>query len=400
MNNSVEKIKNAIAELKLGKMIVLTDPKNREDEGDFVYPAQNINVEMINFMRVNGSGIICLALTETICQQLNLPLLVSDQENSNHFGTRFTMSIESKIGVTSGVSAQDRVTTILAAVNDKAVPADLLRPGHVFPLLAHKEGVLGRKGHTEGATDLMKIAGFKPAAVISEAMNADGTVMRGEALEKFVSQHNLCCISIDDIMTYRWVSENFIADSVNTTLPVVDIGTFALTAFKEKITGNDYLALSAKIPEDKPCLVRLHSSCATGDIFGSLRCDCGKQLKHALQKIQQEGGILIYLPQEGRGIGLFNKIKTYVLQDQGYDTVEANCQLGFEHDLRDYGFAAQILKYFNLKQVKLLTNNPKKIEGLKKYGIEYIEQESTPVFSNPHNQRYLSAKKDKLNHLL
>jgi 3,4-dihydroxy 2-butanone 4-phosphate synthase / GTP cyclohydrolase II len=395
------RIEAALESLRQGRMIILTDSPDREDEGDMIFPAEKITTEAMNFMIQHGSGIVCLSLTAERLKQLDLPLMLAKESNTSSRGTPFTISIEAKTGVTTGVSAHDRAKTILAAVADNAKSDDLARPGHVFPLLAHDDGVLGRAGHTEGAVDLMRLAGLKPAGVLCEVMNRDGTMARGEKLKTFANLHSIKIISIEDIIQYRLHHGTLIEEVATANLPLAGYEGFKILAFKEKFTHKEHVALikTNQNPE-APTLVRIHSSCLTGDLFGSLRCDCHQQLHYALEKINQEGGVLIYLNQEGRGIGLFNKIKSYALQEQGFDTVEANEALGFAADLRTYDIAVHILKYLNISQVKLLTNNPQKILDLDKNGFFEIMREIVPAFHNEHNQQYLTVKRNKLNNFI
>ena len=397
MHNNV---KIAIDELRKGKMIILTDHPSREDEGDFVFPAEIITPDIINFMIRNGSGIICLSLTAGQLKKLNLSYMVSPHENTSHRGTPFTVSIEAREGVTTGVSAKDRVTTILTATKKDATSEDIVKPGHIFPLHAHESGVLVRQGHTEGAVDIVRLARFSPAAVLCEMMNPDGTMAKGKKLRQFAKQHNIKILSIEDIITYRLCQENLILDEIETKLPTEKYGTFALSVIKEKFNGHEHIILTNNNILKNPPLIRIHSACITGDLFGSKRCDCNMQLHYSLQKIGEEGGSLIYLNQEGRGIGLFNKIKAYSLQENGLDTVEANHHLGLPVDSREYYLAANILRNKNIHHIRLLTNNPHKITNLKKYGISHVQREEIPIFCNEHNKNYLKVKKEKLHHVI
>lgn len=400
MLQQIKRVEQAIADFKNGKMIILMDDAERENEGDLIIPAELVTSEMMNFMIRNGSGIVCLSLTSEKLRELELPLMVSEHENSSCRGTPFTVSIDAKDNITTGVSAADRVQTILTVMQANVRSSDLVKPGHIFPLQAKDGGVMERQGHTEGAVDLARIAGYQPAAVLCEIMNPDGTMARDEQIEEFAKQHALSILSIDDIITYRLYHENFIADQTSTTLPLEQYGTFNMTVIKEKYTDKEHVVLSKpNLDNNKPVLVRIHSSCMTGDLFASNRCDCHKQLHFALEKISQEGGVLIYLDQEGRGIGLFNKIKAYALQEQGFDTVEANKELGLPADARHYAIAANILKNMQIQHVKLMTNNLHKIADLKKYGISHVEQEIMPDFANKFNQQYLLAKKTKLHQI-
>ncbi|RDI42577.1 3,4-dihydroxy-2-butanone-4-phosphate synthase [Aquicella lusitana] len=397
MRPEIKRVEKALAELRQGRMVILTDDASRENEGDLVFPAEMITPEIMNFMIREGSGIVCLPLTSDKLKQLQLPLMVPPNENTSFVSTPFTISIDAK--EVSGVSAADRVKTVQLAISDDAKPEDLARPGHVFPLHAKDGGVLERQGHTEGSIDLMRLAGLKPAAVICELMNTDGTMTRGEQLENFAAQHGLTLLSVNDILAYRLNRENLIEEETATSLPLENYGMFNITVIKEKITGEQHVVLS-KAPRapDEPLLVRVHSSCTTGDLFASQRCDCHQELHFALKKISEEGGMLIYLSQEGRGIGLFNKIKAYALQEQGYDTVEANQKLGLPVDARKYYIAANYLRNRHINRVQLLTNNPHKINDLIAYGVDHVTQVALPAFDNEHNRHYLLTKKQKLNH--
>ncbi len=396
----VEQVELALNDLRQGKMIVLIDHSDRENEGDLIFPADIVTPEIINFMIRHCSGIICLSLTADQLKKLGLNYMVPPHENTSQRGTPFTISIEAKTGVTTGVSAQDRATTILAAIKKDATEQDLVKPGHVFPLHARAGGVLEREGHTEGAVDMVRLAGFSPAAILCEVMNPDGTMAKGNELKAFADQHQLKILSIADLITYRLTHENLISEEITTEIPLEKYGVFKMSVIKEKFNQHEHIVLINDKPSSHPPLVRIHSTCITGDLFGSQRCDCNKQLNYSLQKISEEGGILIYLNQEGRGIGLFNKIKSYSLQEHGFDTVEANKHLGFPADLREYYMAANILRNLNITDIRLLTNNPLKVAGLKKYGIANIQIESMPVFRNEHNSYYLLTKKEKLNHTI
>ncbi len=391
-----EKILQALTDLQQGKIIILTDHPDREDEGDLVCAAEHINTDKMNFMIRHGTGIVCLSLPESHLKKLDLPLMT--QHNTTLHGTPFTLPIDAKVGITTGVSACDRVITIQTAIAENAQPQDLTRPGHVFPLQAAEGGVLARTGHTEGALDLMTLAGLKPAAVICEIMNEDGTMARGKQLKLFAQTHRLNTLSIEELVTYRLRTETLIEEAISASLPLDTYGHFEITVIKEKYTQHEHVILT-KAYQDTP-LVRIHSACMTGDLFHSKRCDCHAQLHHSLQRISEEGGMLIYLNQEGRGIGLFNKIKAYALQETGFDTIEANQQLGLPVDARHYYIAAHVLKNRGVTHVRLLTNNPEKINDLKKYGDFAVEPVSLPSFCNEHNVDYLNVKKNKLNHLM
>lgn len=399
MKSYIQRVEIALQALRNGRMVLLTDDSSRENEADFIFPAECMTHEIMNFMIRQGSGIICLSLTGSHIKKLGLSQMVPPSDNHSRHGTPFTISIEARTGISTGVSAKDRTTTILAAVSDTATESDLVKPGHVFPLHAKEGGCLERAGHTEGALDLVKMAGFKPAAVLCEVMNPDGTMSSGEALHQFAQSHELPLVSIQDLIEYRRLTENLISEEVSTELPTEVHGTFKLISFKEKNKSNEQVALIKETRDlTQPLLVRIHSSCMTGDLFGSLRCDCNQQLHYSLDRIQKEGGILIYLDQEGRGIGIFNKIQAYQLQTQGFDTIEANQKLGLPVDARTYYLAANFLKNRQIRQVRLLTNNPLKKAELEKYGIEKVIQVSMPIFSNPHNLNYLKTKKEKLDH--
>lgn len=401
MPTPIERVERALRDLAIGKMVILMDDANRENEGDLIIAADKITPEVMNFMIRNGSGIVCLSMLPDQLKKLDLPLMVPVEQNTSFRQTPFTLSIDARDNITTGVSATDRTATVLTAVNKNATPEQLVRPGHIFPLQAKEGGVLERQGHTEGAVDLARLAGFMPAAVLCEIMNPDGTMAHGEQIELFAKQHQLTILSIDDIIAYRLRHENMIEEEVSTMLPLDHYGSFKLTAIKDKISGDTHIVLeNPNRSSDTSCLVRIHSSCITGDLFSSNRCDCNKQLHYALERISKEGGILIYLNQEGRGIGLLNKIKAYALQEKGLDTVEANEHLGLPVDARNYFLAANILRQRQLTHIRLLTNNPVKIDDLKKYGIENIERETIPSFHNEHNEHYLKTKMLKLKHVI
>jgi 3,4-dihydroxy 2-butanone 4-phosphate synthase/GTP cyclohydrolase II len=361
--------------------------------------AEKVTPEAINFMAKYGRGLICLSLDHTIVEKLQLPLMVHD--NRSPFKTAFTVSIEARTGVTTGISAADRATTILAAVADDARPDDLVQPGHVFPLRARRGGVLFRTGQTEGSVDLARLAGLKPAGVICEVMNDDGTMARMPDLESFAGEHGLKIATVADIIEYRMRKESFVHQAAETVLPT-PFGEFRAIAFVNDIDDYEHMALvKGEIDPEKEVLVRVHSQCLTGDVFGSYRCDCGSQLEKALERVQQEGlGVILYLQQEGRGIGLANKLKAYSLQDQGRDTVEANEELGFKADLRDYGVGAQILVSLGVRKMRLMTNNPKKIKGLEGYGLEVTGREPLECEPRPENLKYLMTKCQKLGHMM
>lgn len=401
MQTQIKRVKKALEDLKQGKMIILTDNPEREDEGDLIIAAEHITPEIMNFMIRNGSGIVCVAMTAALLKKFELPLMVSQHDNTSAAGTPFTISIDAKYDITTGVSSSDRSKTIQVLVNDAAIPDDLVKPGHIFPLQARDGGVFERQGHTEGAVDLMRFMGCKPAAVLCEIMNPDGSMTRGPQLHEFALQHQLSTLSIDDIITYRLHQEYMIEEEASSTIPLEQYGQFKISVLREKITGSEHIVLAKEGKNShQPPLVRIHSSCFTGDLFGSLRCDCHHQLHYSLERISDEGGMLIYLNQEGRGIGLLNKIRAYALQEQGYDTVDANIELGLPVDGRKYYIAASVLRQLNIQHIRLMTNNPNKINDLKKYGIEQVDREIMPTFEHEHNHFYLQTKKSRLNHVI
>jgi len=393
-------IEEAIEAIGMGEIIIVVDDEDRENEGDFIVAAEKVNPQVINFMATHGRGLICAPLVEDRCDELGLGLMV--EENTAAYETPFTVSIDLiGHGTTTGISASDRAKTVLALVNPNTKAEELGKPGHIFPLRAKKGGVLRRAGHTEAAIDFARLAGLQPAGVIVEIMNEDGSMARLPQLKEIAKKHNLKLVSIKDLIAYRVKHETLINKEVEVDLPT-EYGDFKLIDYTQTTTGQEHLALvKGEWKKDEPVLVRVHSSCMTGDIFGSCRCDCGPQLQSAMKMIEQEGkGVIVYMNQEGRGIGLLNKLKAYKLQEQGYDTVEANLKLGFNMDNRDYGIGAQILRDLGISKMKLMSNNPKKRTGLIGYGLEIIENVSLEIESNQHNALYLKTKKDKMGHSL
>lgn len=399
MSTPFVSVNEAVDALRQGRMIILVDDESRENEGDLVIAAEFVTPEAINFMAKFGRGLICLPMARSYIEKLNLPMMARD--NRSPFGTAFTVSIEAKEGVATGISASDRAHTISVAMADDATPDDLISPGHIFPLRAEDKGVLVRIGQTEGSIDLMKIAGLKPGAVICEIMNDDGSMSRRSDLEKFSKKHDIVMLSIQQIIDYRIQHERLVYDEASTRLPIKGYGDFTMTVFRNDLDTHEHFSL-VKPPKDpmKIPLVRIHSECITGDVFGSCKCDCGEQLVRSLELISEEGGVLIYLRQEGRGIGLTDKLKAYALQEKGIDTVDANVHLGLPIDKREYGIACQILRHFGIETLRLLTNNPSKLNALEKYGIQVVERIPLLVPPTNENRDYLSAKKAKLGHFL
>jgi 3,4-dihydroxy 2-butanone 4-phosphate synthase / GTP cyclohydrolase II len=394
----LDTIESALEDLKNGKLLIVVDDEDRENEGDFVTAANNVTPEIINFMSKHGRGLICAPITEERCDELRLNLMV--ENNTVLHQTPFTVSVDLKgHGCTTGISAHDRAKTVQSLIDPNTKPEDLGRPGHIFPLRAKNEGVLRRAGHTEATVDLARLAGFEPAGVLVEIMNDDGTMARLPELLEIAKKFDLKIISIKDLIRYRLETETLIQEEVRVQMPTKH-GDFELVAFRQTNTGQNHLALTkGSWEKDEPVLVRVHSSCFTGDILHSLRCDCGEQLTRAMEMVEEEGrGVVLYMNQEGRGIGLLNKLKAYKLQEQGRDTVEANLALGFKNDQRDYGVGAQILRHLGISKIRLMSNNPRKRAGLLGYGLEIVETVPIEIAPNQHNEFYLQTKRDKLGH--
>lgn len=400
MEIRLNKVEEAIREIRLGKIIIVVDDADRENEGDFLMASECATPELVNFMATHGKGLICVSLTEERCEELDLQMMVN--KNTSSHETAFTVSVDLiGHGCTTGISASDRSKTIKALVNPSTKVEDIGRPGHIFPLKAKKGGVLRRAGHTEAAMDLARMAGFFPSGVIVEIMNEDGTMARLPELLQIAERFGMVIISIEDLIKYRLEKESLIERMVSVNMPTT-FGEFTMVAYQHKESHQEHLALvKGEWKEDEPVMVRVHSSCMTGDIFGSCRCDCGPQLHAAMEMINKEGqGVILYMNQEGRGIGLLNKLKAYKLQEQGVDTVDANLQLGFKMDERDYGVGAQILRDLGISKMRLMTNNPTKRAGLIGYGLEIVESIPIEISPNPHNQQYLETKRDKMGHAI
>lgn len=392
-------IQKAIDDIRQGHMVILTDDESRENEGDLVVAAEKATPEAINFMAKHARGLICFPLTEDKLSQFNLPLMV--ENNTAQLQTAFTVSVDAAEGITTGISARDRATCVQTMLDDNAKPEDIVTPGHMFPLKAKSGGVLSRPGHTEGSVDLAKLSGLKSAAVICEILNEEGDAARGEELEQFAKEHNLRMISINDLIAYRFQHESLVNIQASSALPTESGDEFTIKIFQSRLDNAEHIALiKGDLQQTEAPIVRIHSECLTSDILGSTRCDCGEQLKTSLEKISEEGGILLYLRQEGRGIGLANKIRAYSLQDQGMDTVEANHHLGYPADARDYGIGVQMLRKLGVNKVRMLTNNPNKIKSFSRYGLEVVERLPIEVYPKPDNIAYLTAKRDKMGHML
>jgi 3,4-dihydroxy 2-butanone 4-phosphate synthase/GTP cyclohydrolase II len=398
-NMGLATIPEAIEDIKAGKFVIVVDDEDRENEGDFIMAAEKVTPEAINFMAVHGRGLICMPVTGERLDELKIPMMASN--NTSHFGTAFTVSVEAKQGTSTGISAADRARTVQTIIDPKTRPEDLVMPGHMFPLRARDGGVLVRAGQTEATVDLARLAGLYPAGVCCEIMNEDGTMARLPQLEVIAKKLGLKIVSVADLIAYRYRHERLILRVAEAKLPT-PYGDFTVMAYKSQTDPDEHIALvMGDVATDEPVLVRVHSQCLTGDVFHSLRCDCGEQIEMAMQRISEEGrGVVLYMRQEGRGIGLHNKIKAYALQEKGMDTVEANLSLGFKADPRDYGIGAQILADLGVRNMRLMTNNPKKMSGLESYGLKIAEQLPLTTQPNPHNRRYLQTKQKKLGHLL
>ncbi len=397
---TINTIEEAIEDIRAGKMVILVDDEDRENEGDLCMAAQMVTPDAVNFMATHGRGLICLTLVPEQIEKLQLPMMVRD--NKSPFETAFTVSIEATTGVTTGISAADRARTIQTAVRLDVKPQDIVSPGHIFPLRARRGGVLVRTGQTEGSVDLARLAGLRPSGVICEIMKDDGTMARMPDLKKFAKKHKIKICTIADLVAYRLQKDTLVHRAAETRLPTTYGGEFKAIVYTNDVDDYEHLALvKGDVDPESEVLVRVHSECLTGDVFGSMRCDCGGQLQAAMKMVEQAGkGVILYMHQEGRGIGLVNKLKAYALQDEGLDTVEANKQLGFKADLRDYGIGAQILRDLGVRKMKLITNNPKKIVGLEGYGLKVTGRLSVEIAPDAENLKYLQCKKDKLGHML
>jgi 3,4-dihydroxy 2-butanone 4-phosphate synthase / GTP cyclohydrolase II len=396
-----DSIESALEDIKNGRLVIVVDDEERENEGDFVGAAELITPALVNFMATHGRGLICASVTEERAEDLELPLMVSQHGNSSLYDTPFTVSVDYRSGTTTGISASDRARTIRALVDPSARPTDFARPGHVFPLRAQKGGVLRRAGHTEASVDLARLAGLKPGGVLVEILNEDGTMARVPQLRELARQFDMRMVTIKDLIAYRMRYEKLVKKEVEVAMPT-RFGLFDLVAFSETLTNDVHLALvKGEWTEEEPVLVRVHSQCVTGDIFGSMRCDCGDQLARAMMQVEREGrGVVLYMKQEGRGIGLLNKLRAYKLQQEGMDTVEANEALGFKMDHRDYGIGCQILRELGIRQLRLMTNNPQKRVGLGGYGLEIVERVPIEIAPNEVNMRYLTTKRDRMGHMI
>jgi 3,4-dihydroxy 2-butanone 4-phosphate synthase/GTP cyclohydrolase II len=396
----LDRIEDALEDIRQGKIIIVADDEDRENEGDMICASEAITPEIVNFMIKEARGLMCVSLTDERCQQLGLEMMVN--QNTTSHETPFTVSVDLLgNGCTTGISASDRSKTIQALVNPATQPADLGRPGHIFPLKSRTEGVLRRTGHTEASMDFARLAGFQPSGVLIEVLNEDGSMARLPDLRQLADKHKLKLVTIKDLIEYRLAKESLIKREIVVNMPT-EWGSFELVAFKQITTGDTHLALiKGSWEKDEPVMVRVHSSCVTGDIFGSCRCDCGEQLHAAMEMVEKEGkGVILYMFQEGRGIGLINKLKAYKLQEQGRDTVEANLELGFAMDERDYGVGAQILRDLGVHKIRLISNNPKKRAGLMGYGLEIVDSIAIEILANPHNKKYLETKRDKMGHAI
>ena len=399
MERKFNTVEEALEDLKIGKPVVVVDDEDRENEGDLVLPAQVATYEWLNFIINQARGLMCVPVSVEVAQRLQLDPMTA--RNTDHHGTAFTISVDAAEGTTTGISTGDRLKTVLDLADPTKKAEDLWRPGHMFPLIAKKGGVLERRGHTEAAVDLAKLCGFEPVGVIMEILNQDGTMARRDDLFEFCEEHNLKIITVDELILYRKKNEKLVKNEADVRIPT-KFGEFEFVGYSDQIENKEYLAIiKGDVRGKENVTVRLHSECLTGDVFGSKRCDCQDQLHKSLHEIENKGeGLVIYLRQEGRGIGILNKLKAYKLQDQGYDTVEANHKLGFEDDLRDYAVAAQIIKDLNIKSISLMTNNPSKIKGLETYGIKVVDREEIEIPANDVDEKYLKTKKEKMGHLL